>query len=40
MCRSIKTIALQKTSAMKRMGLRNDLELGRYTCGVELRQFI
>ncbi|MGS0743144.1 response regulator [Glaciimonas sp. GG7] len=35
--KSVKTIALQKTSAMKKMGLRNDVELGRYSLGgVEL----
>ncbi|PUA17871.1 response regulator transcription factor [Glaciimonas sp. PCH181] len=39
LCKSIKTIALQKTSAMKKMGLRNDVELGRYTCGgIEIRE--
>lgn len=31
--KSIKTIALQKTSAMRKVGLRNDVELGRYSRG-------
>ncbi|SFB24423.1 two component transcriptional regulator, LuxR family [Collimonas sp. OK607] len=29
--KSVKTVGLQKASAMKKMGLRNDIELGRYT---------
>ncbi|MEO6918069.1 MAG: response regulator transcription factor [Collimonas sp.] len=28
--KSVKTVSLQKASAMKKMGLRNDIELGRY----------
>ncbi|KAF3996982.1 response regulator transcription factor [Glaciimonas immobilis] len=31
--KSVKTIALQKMSAMRKVGLRNDVELGRYTRG-------
>ena len=31
--KSVKTIALQKTSAMRKVGLRNDVELGRYSNG-------
>ncbi|AIY44074.1 DNA-binding capsular synthesis response regulator RcsB [Collimonas arenae] len=30
--KSVKTVGLQKASAMKKMGLRNDIELGRYSC--------
>ena len=28
--KSVKTVSLQKTAAMKKLGLRNDIELGRY----------
>jgi len=30
--KSVKTVGLQKSSAMKKLGLRNDIELGRYCC--------
>jgi two-component system, NarL family, captular synthesis response regulator RcsB len=30
--KSVKTVGLQKASAMRKMGLRNDIELGRYAC--------
>lgn len=30
--KSVKTVGLQKASAMRKMGLRNDIELGRYSC--------
>ncbi|PFH09621.1 two-component system capsular synthesis response regulator RcsB [Collimonas sp. PA-H2] len=30
--KSVKTVGLQKASAMRKMGLRNDVELGRYSC--------
>jgi two-component system capsular synthesis response regulator RcsB len=30
--KSVKTVGLQKASAMKKMGLQNDIELGRYSC--------
>jgi two-component system capsular synthesis response regulator RcsB len=33
--KSVKTVGLQKASAMKKMGLRNDIELGRYSCTME-----
>ncbi|GAC1317044.1 MAG: response regulator transcription factor [Collimonas sp.] len=33
--KSVKTVGLQKASAMKKMGLRNDIELGRYTSTME-----
>ncbi|MDP5008242.1 MAG: response regulator, partial [Glaciimonas sp.] len=31
--KSVKTVGLQKTSAMKKMGIQNDIELGRYARG-------
>jgi len=31
--KSVKTVGLQKASAMRKMGLANDIELGRYLCG-------
>ncbi|WP_194270631.1 response regulator [Glaciimonas soli] len=33
--KSVKTVGLQKTSAMKKMGLQNDIELGRYARGID-----
>jgi len=30
--KSVKTVGLQRASAMRKMGLRNDIELGRYAC--------
>lgn len=33
--KSVKTVGLQKSSAMKKLGLRNDIELGRYCCTME-----
>ncbi|PFH09622.1 two-component system capsular synthesis response regulator RcsB [Collimonas sp. PA-H2] len=32
--KSVKTVSLQKASAMKKLGLRNDIELGRYCATV------
>jgi two-component system capsular synthesis response regulator RcsB len=32
--KSVKTVSLQKASAMKKLGLRNDIELGRYCAAV------
>jgi two-component system capsular synthesis response regulator RcsB len=32
--KSVKTVGLQKASAMRKIGLRNDVELGRYSCSM------
>ncbi len=32
--KSVKIVALQKSSAMKKLGLRSDIELGRYCCAM------